>query len=205
MKRVQFYFSPCSRYSYLAATQVPGLALEADADFEWIAVNSRDLITRAGVDPFQADLRRGQYDHAYRTRDATRWAALYGVHYNEPDVWKIDGKRMALACIAARRLGPGQVFARRLFKAWFVDGLAPADDTSLAGLGREASMDEAAFIAAINAPESEAQHEKNLERALAAGAFGVPTFVVDGEVFWGQDRLPLLRAYLLAHKPADDA
>lgn len=204
MKTVQFYFSACSRYSYLAATQVPVLSLDADANFEWIAVNSADLITRAGMDPFLPEVRRGQYDHAYRTRDATRWAAFYGVPYNEPDIWSIDGKRMALACIAARRLGPGQVFARRLFKAWFVDGLAPADDASLAALGREASMDGDAFIAAINAPETAAQHEKNLERALAAGAFGVPSFVVDGEVFWGQDRLPLLRAYLMTHKPADD-
>ncbi|MHB1204415.1 MAG: DsbA family protein [Rhodospirillaceae bacterium] len=205
MKVVQFYFSVGSRYSYLAATQVPGLSLEADANFEWIALNSKELIAKAGVDPFRADLRRGQYDPAYRTRDANRWAALYGVPYNEPDFSKIDGKLMALACIAARRLGPGQIFARRLFKAWFVDGLAPDTDEALAKLGREASMDGQAFITAIHAPETAAQHEQNIARALAAGAFGVPTFVVDGEVFWGQDRLPLLRQYLMAHKPADDA
>ena len=205
MKVVQFYFSSCSRYSYLAATQVPALSLEADANFEWVAVNSADLIQRAGVDPFRADLRRGQYDHAYRTRDANRWAAFYDVPYNEPDIWNIDGKLMALACIAARRLGPGQIFARRLFKAWFVEGLAPNTDQALAKLGREASMDEQTFVAAIHAPETAAQHEANIARALDAGAFGVPSFVVDGEVFWGQDRLPLLRNYLMAHKPPEDA
>ena len=204
MKVVQFYFSPCSRYSYLAATQVPSLSLEADANFEWVAVNSHDLIAKAGMDPFRSEVRRGQYAPAYRTRDANRWAAFYNVPYVEPDIAGINGKLMALACIAARRLGPGQIFARRLFKAWFVDGLAPNTDEALAELGREASMDPQAFIAAIHAPETDAQHEANLERALAAGAFGVPSFVVDDEVYWGQDRLPLLRRYLMAHKPADD-
>ena len=205
MKVVQFYFAIGSRYSYLASTQIAALALETDSNFEWVAVNGKELITRAGVDPFKPELRRGQYDPAYRTQDATRWAAHYGVDYREPDFAKIDSRLMALACIAARRLGPGQIFARRLFKACFAEAAVPVSDADLAKLGREASMDEQAFVAAIHAPETAAQHEANISRALAAGAFGVPTFVVDGEVFWGQDRLPLLRDYLMAFKPPEDA
>lgn len=205
MKVVRFYFAIASRHSYLASTQVAALALETDSNFEWVAVNGRDVITRAGADPFKPDLRRGQYDPAYRTRDVARWAAHYGVAYHEPDFAKIDSRLMALACVAARRLGPGQIFARRLFKACFAETSAPGSGADLAKLAREASMDEAAFLTALHAPDTAAQLHANIDQAVAAGAFGVPTFVVDGEQFWGQDRLPLLRDYLMAHKPAQDA
>ena len=53
------------------------------------------------------------------------------------------------------------------------------------------------FIADLADDETERLHTQNIERALAAGAFGVPTFVTDaGEVFFGQDRLPVLRDHL---------
>jgi 2-hydroxychromene-2-carboxylate isomerase len=53
------------------------------------------------------------------------------------------------------------------------------------------------FIADLAHDETERLHTQNIERALAAGVFGVPTFVTDaGEVFFGQDRLPVLRHHL---------
>jgi 2-hydroxychromene-2-carboxylate isomerase len=58
---VQFFFSIGSRYSYLVATQLPGLAEETGARFLWRAVSSPELIRRAGADPFAPEARRGQY------------------------------------------------------------------------------------------------------------------------------------------------
>jgi 2-hydroxychromene-2-carboxylate isomerase len=90
MRQVDFYFGLGSRYSYLAATQVPRIARETGAHFVWRPLYSRVLIARAGRDPFAADGRRGQYEPAYRTKDAQRWARCYGVPYAEPDWDAID-------------------------------------------------------------------------------------------------------------------
>jgi 2-hydroxychromene-2-carboxylate isomerase len=59
---------------------------------------------------------------------------------------------------------------------------------------------EEAFRALLTSDAVERRHEQSISDALAAGAFGVPSFVVDGELFWGQDRLPLLRRQLAAER-----
>ena len=130
-RSVQFFFGIGSRYSYLAATQLPKLAAETGARFLWRPLHSRELIARAGPDPFRAELERGQYGPAYRSRDAMRWARYYGVPYVEP-VWEgVDWKALALACIAADRLGAGEAFATALFAQCFGQGSPPRDEKDL--------------------------------------------------------------------------
>jgi 2-hydroxychromene-2-carboxylate isomerase len=199
MRTVRFFFGIGSRYSYLAATQMPRLAEETGARFDWRAVHSPELIAGAGPDPFGAENRRGQYDGAYRTRDATRWARYYGVPYSEPPWAEIDWKLMALSAVAADTLGAGEMFAICLFKACFAEARAPRDMPALVALAHSVGLAAEAFCQALASPATAARHSENLEAASAAGAFGVPSFVLDdSQLFWGQDRLPLLRQELLS-------
>ena len=198
MRTVRFFFGIGSRYSYLAAAQVPLLARETGARFDWRALHSPELIAGAGPDPFRSENRRGQYDAAYRTRDATRWARYYGVDYHEPPWAEIDWKLLALSAVAADALGAGEAFATRLFKACFAEARAPRDIPALAELAQSVGLSAQAFSDVLASPATFARHRENLDSARAAGAFGVPSFVLDdGQLFWGQDRLPLLRQELL--------
>ena len=199
MRTVRFFFGIGSRYSYLAATQVPPLARETGARFDWRALHSPELIAGAGPDPFRAENRRGQYDGAYRTQDATRWARYYGGPYREPPGAEIDWKAMALAAVAADVTGSGEAFATCLFKACFAEGRAPRGTPALVELAQSVGLSAQAFSDALASPATAERHRENLESARAAGAFGVPSFVLDdGQLFWGQDRLPLLRQELLS-------
>lgn len=196
MRQVDFFFGLGSRYSYLAATQVPLIARETGAQFVWRPLDSRILIARAGRDPFAADARRGQYQPAYRTKDAQRWARLYGVPYAEPDWDAIDWRLLATGCVAAELLGLAEPMARTLFAACFGTGGRRFDPDSLVALAAQIGAPVKEFRSLLQSDAVERRHEQNIDDALAAGAFGVPSFVVDGELFWGQDRLPLLRRYL---------
>ena len=199
MRTVRFFFGIGSRYSYLAATQVPLLARETGARFEWCAIHSPELIAGAGSDPFRAENRRGQYDAAYRTQDTTRWARFYGVVYREPPWAEVDWRLMALAAVAADAMGAGEAFATRLFGACFVEGAAPRSTQALVDLAQSVGLAAPAFRDALASPAAAERHRQNLEAARAAGAFGVPSFVLDdGQLYWGQDRLPLLRQELLS-------
>lgn len=196
--RVDFYFSVGSRYSYLAATQVPKLAAETGAAFNWRPLQSRQLIERAGNDPFRVEVRRGQYDPAYRRKDAERWAALYAVPYSDPDWERFDSLRNALACVTARLMGRGEAFARALFDIVF-GGRATYSDADFLAAAQQAGLDGPALIVGISSPDCHREHQSALEAAARAGAFGVPSFVPEtGEMFWGQDRLPLLRHRLMS-------
>ncbi|WP_162917314.1 2-hydroxychromene-2-carboxylate isomerase [Dongia deserti] len=192
-----FFFGLGSRYSYLAATQVSVIAHETGAAFAWRPLYSRVLIERAGPNPFAAAARRGQYDPAYRAKDAQRWAQHYGVPYREPDWVAVDWQALAFACVAAELLGVAEGVARSLFSLCFDKGQSRFDEDLLVELALQAGAPAREFRSLLRSGKVQARHEQNVAAALAAGAFGVPTFVVDGELFWGQDKLPLLCDHLM--------
>ena len=200
-RSLDFYFGVGSRYSYLAATQSPVLIADTGAKVRWRALYSPDLISRVGEDPFRPGNRRGQYDPAYRTLDAQRWATYYAVPYREPDFDAVDWRRIALWAAAAARHGAGEGFGRWALEATFAHGRPPRELVDVRKGAAELGLDPDQLARDVAEGLAEAQHDEHLEAAAAAGAFGVPTFVADdGSVFWGQDRLPLLRSYLGDHR-----
>lgn len=197
MTPVDFYFGTASRYSYLAAVRIPALQKETGAVVRWRAVYSPDLIKRAGNDAFSVTKPLGQYDPAYRSRDAQRWASFLGVPYVEPDLAGFDSLPLALWSVAAALLGNGAVFGGAVLDAVFGRGAPPCSRTELEELARKAGSSAERIADLVATGAAEEAHEQNIRDALAAGAFGVPTFVTDdGELFWGQDRVPLLAHHL---------
>jgi 2-hydroxychromene-2-carboxylate isomerase len=87
-------------------------------------------------------------------------------------------------------------FSLRLYDAVFGAGTTPGDDAALARIAGSCGVRAADFLAALDAPGTARRHDETIAEALAAGVFGVPSFVVNGELFWGNDRLVLLRHHL---------
>jgi len=188
--RVDFFFGAGSRYSYLASTQLKRIAEDTGVTFVWRPLFSGELIARAG------GTFKSPQDPAYRRRDATRWARHYGVPYVEPE-GHADWPMVARVCVAAARMGAGERFGEAVLRLGYGQGIAPTAE-HLLELAPSCGMDRDELAAKIEAPETAAAHEQNILDALAAGAFGVPTFVTEcGDVVWGQDRLPLLKDCLL--------
>jgi 2-hydroxychromene-2-carboxylate isomerase len=194
---VDFFYGLGSRYSYLASTQLERLSAETGCRIRWRPLFSGDLFAARARNPFEGQPASGQYDWSYRRRDAERWAAYYGVPYCEPEDVQFDPRRLALACVAAARLGAVAAFTRSLFQALFVAGISPLDDEACAALARQVGLDEAAFRTAFEQPETAAQLAVTVKEALARGVFGVPSFVLGDAVYFGNDRLVLLRHALL--------
>ena len=197
-RTVAFYFSIGSRYSYLASTQIARLEADTGCRVLWRPLYSSDLMAARSMDPFQGPPASGQYEPRYRMIDATRWARFYGVPYVEPDWSKHPWRRYALAAVAAGRLGNCAAFSHALFAAIFADGAGPIADDGLARLAVKVGLPSGRLLADLADSQTEAEHRHNVDAALDAGVFGVPSFVVDREMFWGNDRLVLLRHHLLA-------
>jgi 2-hydroxychromene-2-carboxylate isomerase len=195
--RVEFFYGLGSRYSYLASTQIAQLEADTGCRVCWRPLYSGDLFSLRRLDPFKGQPVSGQYEWAYRRRDAERWAAYYGVPYREPEGVRFDPRRLALACTAPAALGAVAPFSRRLFQAVFVDGTSPLDEGVVAALGREIGFDESVFRAALGDPETTARLAATVQEAAAREVFGVPSFVIGSEIYFGNDRLPLVRHALL--------
>jgi 2-hydroxychromene-2-carboxylate isomerase len=196
MKTVDFYYSIGSRYSYLAQSQIAALERDCGIAVRWSPLQSAALMRAAGRMPFEGPAASAQYTQAYRSRDAARWARLYGLAYREPDWAKIDFARVNLAAVAAAAQADPRRYSEALFRHAYGEEAAAFDDPTLAALARAAGLDGDRLVAEIDAPETQARHHSTLEAALSVGVFGVPSFVIAGEVFWGNDRIVLLRHHL---------
>ena len=196
---VDFYLGLGSRYSYLAASQVDRIEKTHGCRFVWKPIASGALMDRRGGNPFRGEPLSGQYDWGYREYDAKCWAAYYGIPVREPVAFRVDPDRLALACLAADEQGELVACCRLLQRLIFIDGLA-IDDEVIAGLASQLGLDATAFRRDLGSPTTRARHDSLLEEARTHGAFGVPTFFVDRQMFWGNDRLVLLEA-ALAGKP----
>ena len=194
---IDFYYGLGSRYSYLASTQIARLEADTGCRVRWRPLYSGDLFAARGADPFQGAPLSGQYDWAYRRRDAEAWADYYGVPYREPADVKFDGRHLARAATAAARLGAVERFSRGLFEAVFVRGISPVDDSALGAIAAEAGLEPRAWAAQLELPETAQDMAATLGDALTAGVFGVPSFVVAGQLVFGNDRLPILRHLVL--------
>lgn len=195
--RVRAYLGLGSRYSYLASTQLAKIETQTGAAFEWIPLNSARLIREAngGVSPFDGKPPLGQYDPAFRDRDAKRWAGHYGVPYRAPDLSGLPPDALALACWCAADGAARRALMTTLYALVFGTGAKPGMD-ALEEIAARYGVAAGDIAGALAGGAASARHDAAIAGALREGVFGVPAFVAGGETFWGNDRLPLLLDHL---------
>ena len=194
---VEFFFSPGSRYSYLAASQIPSIEAETGCVVDWRPVNGADIRARRGRDPFAGNSISGQYDWAYRRCDAQRWADYYGIPFREPPTHRFDFELLVRAATVSKRLGAIREYGWRLCSTVYGSSLWPIDESVCRRLATDIGLDGAAFASALRDPETERLAAAAAKDAYTRGAFGVPSFFIGDELFWGNDRIVLLKHVLL--------
>ena len=185
MDRIDFWFSIGSTYTYLTVSRLSRVEVETGATFKWRPYNVRHVMVAQNNVPFANKPEKS----AYMWRDIERRAAGYGlapkieVPYPIPDLPFVN--RVALL---GMREGWGRTFVEAAYRVWFEGGILPDQ-----GDGLERSL--AAAGQGLDAAERAGSDEiigalaAETEEAMRVGVFGSPTFVVGGEVFWGDDRL----------------
>jgi 2-hydroxychromene-2-carboxylate isomerase len=194
---VEFFFSPGSRYSYLAASRIAGLEARTGCTVDWRPVDGTAIRALRGRDPFRGEALSGQYEWSYRQRDAEAWADYYGIPFREPDHAELDFALLVRAATAARRLGRAAGYGLRIASAVYGSDRWPIDAETCLALAVDEGLDPQAFVAALADSATGREMRAAASEAHARGAFGVPTFFAGERMFWGNDRLPLLEHYLL--------
>jgi len=203
---IAFYYSITSRYAYLAHTQISELEKDTGLPVEWIPVDAVEVRALAESEPFEGPPPSGQYRSPYRERDLADWVDFYGVPYREPPEadgelwWKgFEPERRRLMCLAAlagHDMGKGAEASRALFTLMFASDIWPIHRPQIVGAVADLGLDRTELETRIDAPETSAALTENAEAAVAAGSFGVPSFVWRGKMFFGNARLPLLRHHI---------
>jgi 2-hydroxychromene-2-carboxylate isomerase len=128
--------------------------------------------------------------------DLRRWATLYGVPLQFPKSFQVNSVSPERAAIAAANAGKGPEFAKALMSAHWGEGRDISQPDELKAIAASLGLDGDAILAATQDATVKDVLKANTEEAVKRGVFGAPTFFVGDEMFWGNDRLELLRAYL---------
>lgn len=137
---------------------------------------------------------------ANRKRDLARWADKYGLPFRFPTVFPIKSSRVLRGALAMRRWGLELPFVDAVFAAyWEHDDASIADYAGMRPIVTTLGVDPAAFEAAAESAGIRQALIDSTDRALARGIFGVPSFVVGDEIFWGKDRMEFVEDELNRH------
>ena len=192
---IDFYFDFSSPYSYIASEWIEALAARHARTVRWHAI----LLGAT----FQAAQLRPPVDHPikgdYAYRDFARSARHEGVPYVQPMPFPIPTQNAARIFWWLDDTQSPEVataWAHAALRAFFARGVPLNDAAQLKTLAREVGIDPEAAEAAWNDPQWKLRLKSANDTAIAAGVFGAPFFVVDGEPFWGNDRKPQMEQWL---------
>ena len=193
MARIDYYFSTISPWAYLAGDRLEQIAARHGASITYRPLDLMQLFDRTGG---QRPQDRHPARLAYRNQDLPRVAAHLGMPIRL-DVPMTNMAPSSYAVIAAQEGGADVgALVQGILAARFVDGRDVADDAVIRDVLEATGHDPA--IADRGLFTGAEIYGRNLERAVAAGVFGSPFYIVaeSGEMFWGQDRLDYLDRYL---------
>ncbi|MBO6933642.1 MAG: 2-hydroxychromene-2-carboxylate isomerase [Deltaproteobacteria bacterium] len=193
-KSFELHYDVVCPYAYLASTQIEALAERCDATIEWKPFLLGGVFRSiGGADDPNAVMPEPKAAH--NQRDMRRWAERFGV----PLVMHPEHPRRSVLALRAL-LAAGEESrvpaTHALFAAYWKRGEDIADPEVVAHALSGAGLDGVACVERASEPAIKDDLRARTDAAVAAGVFGAPTFIVDGELVWGQDRLHFLEAIL---------
>ncbi len=191
---IAFYFDFASPYGYLASTQIDALAEKHGRTVDWRPIMLGAAMKVTGGRPLvQIPMR-----DAYSRRDMPRFARYLGVPFAFPPVMPILTLAAARAYYWCRDddADLAHRLAQALYTAHFGEGRDIAQPDQVAEIAATLDIDPDALKAAVQSLEVKDRLKAETAAALEAGVFGSPFFIVDGEPFWGADRLDQLDRWL---------
>jgi 2-hydroxychromene-2-carboxylate isomerase len=192
MKTVDFYMDFISPFAYLASFRLPELARRHGAAIVYHAIDLTAAKRAAGnTGPANREI---PPKIRYLMQDLKRWAKRYGMPLVLPASFDATLANRGLPW--AREKGREQAYIEKVWDAIWGKGGDPADLELLRSAVEAAGLPGDEFEAAVESDALKAAYEKENLEAQARGVFGVPIFIVDDEMFWGNDRLDFLEEHL---------
>ncbi len=196
--RVQYWFSTASPWAWLGSRRFIDLAAQAQALVEVLPIDLGVVFADTGGVPFH---QRSPARQSYRQLELSRWSRRLEVPINlVPRFYPVDRAPSSKLLIAARIEGlDAHTLSHAILQAVWVQDRNIADWETLdavaneAGLGRDAQ----ALVRLAQQPRIHDEYLQGTRRAVEAEVFGSPTYTVEGERYWGQDRLDFLADRLL--------
>ncbi|QYF95570.1 2-hydroxychromene-2-carboxylate isomerase [Massilia sp. PAMC28688] len=189
-KTITYYLTPQSPFAYLGHARLLRIAAAHDAQIDIRPFDLGRVFSVSGGLPLA---KRAPQRQAYRLQELARWSAHLGVPLNpQPKVFPVPPEPAARLIIAARTslgVAPALELAGAVMRGLWAEDRNIADDATLAQVADLCGFDGRMLLKSAATAGVQDQFDKNTDDAIAANVFGAPWYIVDGEGYWGQDRL----------------
>jgi len=191
---VDFYFEFSSPYGYIASQLADDFEKRIGRPLRWRPTLLGPVFKITGQAPLIEVPMKGPYSRM----DFERTARLHKVAYRHPGKFPIGtvAALRAFYWVSERDPAKARPLAKAVYRSYFVDGEDISAPAAVIAAARGVGIDAAALAAALEDPAIKERAKKEVEAAIAAGVFGSPFFVVDGEPFWGTDRMPMVEEWV---------
>lgn len=191
---IDFYFDFSSPYGYLASTRIDAIAAKHGRTARWHPILLGVVFKVTGGAPLPTFPLKGDY----AKRDMARFARLLGVPFSLPSKFPIGTTAAARLARWAldRDTAQGKALTAALFRAYFAEDRDISSPDTCADVAKACGYDHAQARAALDDQAVKDRLKEEVDAAIATGVFGSPYVIVDGEPFWGADRLDQIERWL---------
>lgn len=191
---IGFWFDFTSPYGYVASELVDALAARHGRAVRWHPILLGPIFKVAGTAPLIQIPLKGEY----AKHDFARTARYHKVPFRLPEKFPVGSQVAARAFYLLDDADPVRAadFAKRIYRAYFAQGRDLSDPAVVMEAAAAAGADTEALTQGLQGDAIKDRLRAEVESAMKIGVFGSPYFIVDGEPFWGVDRLPVMEEWL---------
>lgn len=198
MTKLEFFFDCSSPWSYLGFHNIQSVAGEFDVPIIWRPIIVGGVFNAVNQGVYEMRANPVPQKAAYQEKDLADWARVAGLEIlHLPTIFPVNSVKAMRGCIYADEEGLLVPFARAVCEAYWRDDRDIADDAVLAEMCDAAGIDRQAFFEKIATQEYKDKLRANTDELIARGGFGSPTtFIDDTDMYFGNDRMAVIRAAL---------
>ncbi|HUN60034.1 MAG TPA: 2-hydroxychromene-2-carboxylate isomerase [Candidatus Binataceae bacterium] len=199
-KKLEFFYDCSSPWTYLAFSQIEKVAMRHQADLIWRPILVGGVFNAVNPSVYEQRANPVKIKARYMKKDLQDWAHLYGLKItdmNDLVVFPVNSVKAMRGAFVAQEHGKIAPYSKLVFETYWGANRDISQDEVLRDIVRGSGLEEAEYFRKITASEYKDMLKANTTELIERGGFGSPTIFVDGVMFFGNDRLPLVEHSLV--------
>lgn len=194
-RKIQFWYEFASPYSFISAFRIEELAKKYSAKVIWKPFLLGPIFKKQGwnTSPFVIYPEKGKY----MWRDIERNCIKYGISYCKPPTFPQNSLLATRVACIAQNLGWCPEFSKEVFTVNFQKGMDISDENTVFNITGKFTSDPQGILKQSVSDQNKEFLHRRTDEAISLGIFGAPSFIVKGELFWGNDRLEDALEYMV--------
>jgi 2-hydroxychromene-2-carboxylate isomerase len=191
-KKLEFFYDCSSPWTYLAFTKIEDVAARNKADLIWKPILVGGVFNAVNPSVYESREKPVKAKARYYAKDLQDWAHFYGIKIGSPTVFPVNSvkaMRGAFVALEHNKIAP---YSRLVFESYWGNDRDISKDDVLREIVRAVGLDEKEYFDKIARPEYKDKLKANTDELIERGGFGSPSIFVEGDMFFGNDRLVLV-------------